>query len=251
MKLKFKILNALAFLTVGAANAAQPQNGFWAIDGELNGQPGRGFQIDVQGETLIFSYYGYRSDGSATFYLSSGKFDVANSQYDGRLFEYKGGTPIGEAFRSGTEAGSPGPFSLRFIDSNKGFMALPGEPEKPISRFSFNDPSKNFNGKKWRGSTYGVGQFYSDQTDFSFTVTNGTFILRQEAFFFGTCLYEGSYVVRGEEIESQGKYRCSDFSEGSYSATALKIDSGGTYTGVIYNTPNDGKPAYIQHHTAR
>ncbi|GAB2477624.1 hypothetical protein GCM10027082_30990 [Comamonas humi] len=251
MKSTVKILAAAALLAAGAAHAIQPQNGFWAIDGELNGQPGRGFQIDVQGETLIFSYYGYRSDGSATFYLSSGKYDVNNGQYEGRLFEYKGGTPVGEAFRNGSEAGSPGTFSLKFVDSNKGTLALPGEPVKAISRFSFNDPSSRFNGKVWKGDSFGVGVFYNDQTDFTFALGGGIFNLQQKAFFSGTCLYDGNYVVRGEELEASGKYRCSDFSEGDFSAVRLKVDADGTYTGVIHNVPKDGKPAYTVYHTAR
>lgn len=238
-------------LSAAPAIAIQPQSGFWAIDGELNGQPGRGFQIDVQGETLIFSYYGYRPDGSATFYLSSGRYDVANGKYSGQLLEYKGGTPIGQAFRSGSEAGSPGSFALSFINSNKGYMALPGEELKPISRFTFSDPSAKFNNKQWDGNIYGRGYFYSDKTKFDFVLRDGKFNLTQDSFQSGKCIYSGEYFVKGEELESYGSYKCSDFTEGSYSASQLKVGADGTYTGSIFNMPVDGSPGYTVYHTAR
>lgn len=242
----------VAGLTAAVASfAVQPQNGFWAIDGELTGQPGRGFQIDVQGETLVFSYYGYRNDGSATFYLSSGAYNVAEGKYTGQLYEYKDGTPLGQPFRNGAESGSPGSISLNFINSNKGYMTLPGEGQRAISRFTFSDPSVKFNGKQWDGNIYGRGAFNSDATTFDFSLSNGNLTLTQDSFFSGKCLYTGVYAVKGDEIESNGSYRCSDFSEGSYIAEHLKINADGTYTGVFRNTTADGKSAYTMFHTAR
>ena len=44
---------------VGGAHGADPvasftpRTGAWAFDAELNGQPGRGLQIEVRGDTLV------------------------------------------------------------------------------------------------------------------------------------------------------------------------------------------------------
>ena len=37
-----------------AAQAFMPASGVWLIDNETKGSPGRGFQIDVENETIIF-----------------------------------------------------------------------------------------------------------------------------------------------------------------------------------------------------
>ena len=45
-----------------------PDSGLWGFDAEANGQPGRGFQIDQQqGSLMLFTYMGYRADGSPLF----------------------------------------------------------------------------------------------------------------------------------------------------------------------------------------
>lgn len=239
----------VACLSMGTASAVQPQNGFWAIDDELNGQPGRGFQVDTQGDVLVFSYYGYRTDGSATFYLSSGQYE--NGAYTGTLFEYKGGTPVGQPFRNGTEAGSPGVFNIRFTDSTRGFLTLPGEPRKAISRFTFYDAAPAFANKTFKGSTYGTGSFNEDSTKFSFSVSNGSFSLRRDAFFSGACLFDGTYSTHGLELESSGTYRCADFSEGIYSAKNLSVDANGFYRGVFYKTPAKSTATLVEYHSGK
>lgn len=249
-----KVLNLAVSLTVGLfwatmASAVQPQNGFWAIEGELNGQPGRGFQVDVQGDTLIFSYYGYRPDGSATFYLASGKYE--NNSYTGRLVEYQGGTSIGQAFRNGTESSSPGNFNIRFIDSTKGFLSLPGEETKNISRFTFHDSSVSLNNSTLDGKTYGVGPFSVDSSKFSFTAKDGVFALRREAFFSGTCLFDGKYTVNGSDLESSGTYRCADFSNGTYIAKNVSIDENGLYRATFYKVVAGTDQTIVEYHTGR
>lgn len=247
---KFLSLGVFATATLlwaSTASAVQPQNGFWAIEGELNGQPGRGFQVDVQGDTLIFSYYGYRPDGSATFYLASGKYE--NNSYTGRLVEYQGGTSIGQAFRNGTESGSPGNFNIRFVDSTKGFLSLPGEETKKISRFTFHDSSVRFNNKELEGETRGIGPFRTDSSKFTFTVKDGIFALRREAFFSGTCLFDGNYTVHGSDLESSGTYRCANFSNGTYTAKNISIDENGLYRATFYKVLAGTDQTIVEYHT--
>ena len=63
---------AVAGLVIFSACVAQavplPDSGLWGFDAEANGQPGRGFQIDQQqGSLMLFTYMGYRADGSPLF----------------------------------------------------------------------------------------------------------------------------------------------------------------------------------------
>ncbi|RYF43895.1 MAG: hypothetical protein EOO27_43965, partial [Comamonadaceae bacterium] len=122
-----------------AASAALPQPGFWSFDAELNGKPGRGIQIDRQGgETIIVTYYGYRSDGSATFYQASGKVQNETT-FTGNLIEYKNGPALGGPITSGEEARTVGPISLEFSTASQGSVTLPGEIKQSMSRYAFQD----------------------------------------------------------------------------------------------------------------
>lgn len=242
--LKLSILAASLFAT--AAYAVQPQPGMWVIDEEMNGQPGRGFQIDTQGQTLVFSYYGFREDGTANFHLSSGPY--ANDQFTGQLMEFKGGTPIGHAFRNGQELGSVGTVKLSFTDSTTGSMQLPGESPKAISKFTFSDISSKFNGQKFDGNIFGIELFYADTADFIFEVNNGRFKLERKTFFTPTCIFEGSYTTRGDSISSSGTYKCADFTDGSYVAKDLTLDQYGIYRGKFWRTPTGSSKSYPEVH---
>lgn len=126
-----------AALSLGA-HAFMPASGVWIIDSEENGQPGRGFQIDVENGTVIFYYNGYRADGTSVFYIAFGP--MQSNVFTGALREYKSGTTLGGARRNAVEAGSPGSVTLNFSSGTRGAMTLPGEPAKNISKFSFGYP---------------------------------------------------------------------------------------------------------------
>ena len=49
-----------------AARDFTPQAGTWVIDAELDGKPGRGLAIDVQGNTVVLQVYGYEANGAAS-----------------------------------------------------------------------------------------------------------------------------------------------------------------------------------------
>ena len=127
----FAALTALA----STAQAFMPATGIWGIDSEMNGTPGRGFNIEVENEVMVFTYYGYRADGSSVFYLAAGA--VTNNVFTAALTDYRGGTPIGASYRSATAQGSAGNVSIRFSNGLKGVLTLPGESPKAVSKFSF------------------------------------------------------------------------------------------------------------------
>lgn len=136
-----KIVLVGALLGTGLAQAFSPQSGTWIVTSEQNGKPGRGLAIDVQDNTLVMQMYAYDTNGNATFYMTSGT--LANDRYSAALNKYRGGRYLGSGDLTGKEDGSAGTVSMRFESGTKGFITLPGEAEKEISRFNFaygNDP---------------------------------------------------------------------------------------------------------------
>lgn len=124
-----------ALLCAGSAFAFMPQTGTWIVSSENNGQPGRGFGLDVQNSTLVMQMYGYEANGAPTFYLSAGP--ITNNTYTGQLNQYANGQSFGSAQHPGQEIGSAGTVKMRFVSGTKGYITFPNEPEKEISRFSF------------------------------------------------------------------------------------------------------------------
>ena len=124
-----------AFVFAGSALAFMPQAGIWSISPERNGQPGRGFNLDVQNSTLVMQMYGYEKSGAPTFYLSAGA--IADNSYTGQLFQYAGGRYMGGPAQSAYETGSAGTVKMRFVSGIKGYITFPGEDEKEIVRYTF------------------------------------------------------------------------------------------------------------------
>ncbi len=128
-----------ALFCAGVSHAFAPQSGTWIVTEELDGKPGRGLSIDVQGSTLVMQMYAYDNAGNPTFYLTSGA--ITDHRYSGALNTYRGGRSFGSGPQSGTPSGSPGNVSMRFDSGTKGYISFPNEPEKAISRFNFAYPA--------------------------------------------------------------------------------------------------------------
>lgn len=220
-----------------AASAVTPQPGFWAVDGELNGQPGRGFQMDTSGDVLVFSYYGYQADGKPTFYLASGPYNGAT--FRGDLKEYQGGTPLNGAFRNGVELSNKGTIEIGFENETRGYMILPGEGRRNISRFTFSNNAPRFN-KSFEGNVRGLGPFNIDSTTFTFSLTpNGEFKLLRDSFFSDSCEFSGEYKPEGVGIVASGNFVCSEkrsvkFTTGEFSTGVMIVDEDGIYKGKLY-----------------
>lgn len=138
---KFLVTFAMTpFLTAAQSVLAyMPAGGLWVIDSENNGQSGRGFQIEVENEVLVFTYFGYRPDGSGTFYLAAGP--VTNNTFSANLTEYQGGNALGAAYSPAHASGSPGTVTISFSSGKHGTMTLPGEAPQSISKFGFGYPN--------------------------------------------------------------------------------------------------------------
>jgi hypothetical protein len=56
----------LATTPIWAARDFTPQTGSWVVSSELNGKPGRGLAIDVQGNTFFMQVFGYEAEDVGT-----------------------------------------------------------------------------------------------------------------------------------------------------------------------------------------
>ncbi|WP_287915902.1 hypothetical protein [Comamonas sp.] len=119
----------------GWAAAFTPQAGTWIISGEMSGEPGRGFAMDVQGDTLVVQVFAYEKNGHPTFYTASGA--VKENIFTGKLGRYSGGRYLGGPQQSGREDSTPGNVTIRFTSGIAGTIQLPGESEVAIQRFEF------------------------------------------------------------------------------------------------------------------
>jgi hypothetical protein len=135
-----KALLAAALLSASlCARAFMPAGGLWVINSENTGQSGRGFQLEVENEVLVFTYYGYRADGSSVFYLAAGP--IRNNTFSAAVTEYQGGRPLGAAYKPATALESVGTVTLSFTSGLHGSITLPGEVPMAISKFAFGYPS--------------------------------------------------------------------------------------------------------------
>ncbi|WP_395028463.1 hypothetical protein [Comamonas odontotermitis] len=119
-----------------AARDFTPLAGTWVIDAELDGKPGRGLAIDVQGNTVVLQVYGYEANGAATFYMASGQMDGDSAVLP--LQKFKGGVALGGAMQDAVLAENVGNVRLQFANGVQGSIQLPGEPAYAMRRFIFN-----------------------------------------------------------------------------------------------------------------
>ncbi|MEJ5149571.1 hypothetical protein [Comamonas sp. MYb396] len=138
---------SLAFSHVSswAARDFTPQAGTWIISEELDGKPGRGLAIDVQGNTFFMQVFGYEKNGDATFYMATGQMD--GNTITAPLNRYSGGRSFGSAARDAVEDGSPGNVTVSFANGLQGTVQFPGEEEVAIQRFHMQ--SAEFEDRYW------------------------------------------------------------------------------------------------------
>ncbi len=134
--LSWRVIVALVsacLATFSHAYTVKPVDGGWGINGEEVLAVGRGFNLETSNNTVIVTFYGYDASRSATFYVGGGTLG-ANNVAQVTLSEPRNGPCFGCAITSGSIAGSPGTITLEFTSSTTGFVSIPGEGRKAISK---------------------------------------------------------------------------------------------------------------------
>ncbi|MGE8320683.1 MAG: hypothetical protein ACN6O3_18170 [Comamonas sp.] len=129
-------LAALCLCTSASVLAARdftPQAGTWVVSSELDGKPGRGLAIDVQGNTLFMQVFDYEKNGDATFHTALGQMD--GNTVTTPLVRYRGGRSFGGEARDAVEDGSPGAVTVSFANGLHGTVQFPGEEPVAMERF--------------------------------------------------------------------------------------------------------------------
>ncbi len=116
-----------------AARDFTPQAGTWIVSSELDGKPGRGLAIDVQGNTFFMQVFGYEKNGDATFYTATGQMD--GNGVTAPLMRYQGGRSFGSGARDAVEDKTVGDVAVSFSNGLKGTVQFPGEQPVAIERF--------------------------------------------------------------------------------------------------------------------
>lgn len=217
------------------ALAVFPDPGMWAIGDEADGKPGRGIQLDRQGgKTLIFTYFGYREDGSATFMQASGQLTGGNT-FAGELVEFKNGRALGGAARSGETAKVVGPIAVTFNSTTTGTITLPGESPQKFGRFQFENNLEGLQNRRFAAAT--AGPFaYLNPAEVLLDLQGN--ILRMELNWGQpqhTCTHTGDLTPAGKGFRSQGVVSCSyENSPTRYRIEDLQVDEYGMLSARLY-----------------
>ncbi len=164
--MKFRWQQLIPIVALGCALPAMaareftPQAGLWMIPSENNGQPGRGFSLDVQGNTAFLQVFNYEKSGAATFHTAVGKLDDAASMTV-PLLRFKGGRSFGGPAQDAVEDGSAGNVTVKFTDGLNGSIQFPGESEQPIARFLVPEKLPYWWSRRPSNPSWGSGGFRS------------------------------------------------------------------------------------------
>lgn len=229
------VFSALVSCLAAPAMAALPDSGMWTIDGELNGKPGRGIQIDRQsGLNVIVTYYGYRTDGSALFLQAAGRLKDERI-FEGELAEYQGGRVLGGPAQNGEVAQVVGPVRIVFDTETSASITLPGEATQLMKRFRFEDHLSRLHTKSFSYSTAEEMVRKVTPGTIHIYAKDGIFRMEEELVNGGSCFYEGGLEVSGQSVNSAGSVTCKDPSTRpnvhSYKVENLQVDEYGVLTG--------------------
>ncbi len=148
-----------------------PQTGWWWNPAE----DGRGFGIEVRGNTLFMSGYLYDESGHATWVVSPGPVALDGSLFNGTLYQVANGQTLTGAYKAPAAPTVAGQITLTFNNSRFGTLIWPGG-SIPIQRFddvigSGNGVTPSFvpeNGWWWNADESGRGFFMEFKNNFAF-----------------------------------------------------------------------------------
>jgi len=148
-----------------------PQTGWWWFPA----QDGRGFGIEVRGNTLFMSGYLYDDTGRATWVVAAGATALDGSFFNNTLYHVSNGQTLTGQYKAPAPVTLDGQITLTFNDARNGTLIWPGG-SIPIQRFddvigSGNGITPAFvpeNGWWWNESESGRGFFMEFKNNFAF-----------------------------------------------------------------------------------
>lgn len=126
------------FLTAQAATT-MPESGWWWNAAES----GRGFNLEIQNNTLFLATFIYDDSGTATWYTAAGPMTNA-TQFTAKLLKFQGGQCLTCPYRAPTNTGDAGDITINFTSANTATVTWAGGATN-IQRFDFAAQSESPN----------------------------------------------------------------------------------------------------------
>ncbi|BEU95816.1 hypothetical protein ACDW_15210 [Acidovorax sp. DW039] len=232
------LATSITVLVPLTARALQPESGMWTVNGEVNGKPGRGLQIDAQGgRNLIVTYFGYREDGSSMFLQASGPRQD-DGTFTADLVEFQGGKALGAPARDGQVRKVVGNISIAFDSATTASVTLPGEAPARMTRFQYEDHTARFNREGRYAISYALATFGNLMpATVTFKLENGNFSMSRNNGDLETCEYSGRYQPAGQGIKVEGTFACkqaNSSSSGTFWTEEMEVDEQLSYRAVIW-----------------
>jgi hypothetical protein len=142
MKSAIRVLawSVLLFALAGSASAATvggPTMGLWWNPNES----GRGYEIDLQGDTMIVTTYVYEESGDPIWYLSSGTYDHATGVFTSAYDVFANGQCFGCPYAAPDHPGNAGPITITFHTNQTATLTYPGG-STDIVKFQYGFPDR-------------------------------------------------------------------------------------------------------------
>jgi hypothetical protein len=128
----FVLVHSASALTVGG-----PTQGLWWNPAES----GRGYQIDLQGDTMIVTTYVYEQSGDPIWYLSSGTYDHTTATFTSAYDIFANGQCFGCPYVAPTHTGDAGPITIAFHTNQTATLTYPGGSTE-ITKFQYGYPDR-------------------------------------------------------------------------------------------------------------
>lgn len=143
IRLKIRSFITVVFAFVLTALSSQalaitPKAGIWWNPSES----GRGYSIDVNGNTLVMAVYAYNTTGAAQWYLAVGSLTNNGTQWQGTLDKYTNGPCMGCTFSPNQVVGNDGIVSIAFTSDTSGVLTMPNGTKSNIQTF-FTSPANS------------------------------------------------------------------------------------------------------------
>lgn len=108
--------------SASAAPIGGPTMGLWWNPNES----GRGYEIDLQGDTMIVTTYVYEQSGDPIWYLSSGTFDYSTGVFQSAYDIFANGQCFGCPYAAPDHTGDAGPITITFQNNQSATLTYPG-----------------------------------------------------------------------------------------------------------------------------
>jgi hypothetical protein len=235
MKRSAIVVAAIAF-AANTASAFEPRTGHWWNPAES----GRGFNIDIQENVLVITFYSYNANGAPQWYIASGQMSGGQRNFSGPLLKVMDGQCLTCAYAGQPKSdGTDGVINIAFSSETAAAITLPGGRTAQIQPFNFGygEPPDGMLGEWLFTEEIGIG--FADRFKFTRLVTGTANGAGGASMAFDPVKIAGcEYQVRGPSV---GFVVCADINSAGVTENGYRFRFGldQTFSGA-YIAPTSG-----------